>query len=100
MSQEIGNFFVGETIPVYAEFREDGVLTDPSTVKIYVTTMGGTNVVTNQGMTSESTGLYYYNLALENAGQYDITIVYTDTLSRKRARIMYLVAVQPLQVIQ
>ena len=57
-----------------------GTLVDPTTVKITIKDSEGADVVPQEAMTKESTGIYYYTWAMSSisAGSYKVEVDYDN----------------------
>lgn len=75
-------FDVGDTIRIestieeQAPFEEEFTLTDPSTVTITITGYNDNEVVSQQDMTKDSTGQYFFNWTTTglDAGDYEVVV--------------------------
>jgi len=68
-----GNFYIGEVYRTTTTVRNSaGTVTDPDAITC-TATVNGVVKVNAQAMTQSSTGIYYYEITLDTAGQWDIS---------------------------
>lgn len=76
----LGSHPVGETIPIQSKtYNPEEVLYDAETTIIDISIIGGSDVVTGEGMTRISQGVYEHNLTPSERGVYTGTITCTTT---------------------
>jgi len=67
------NFDVGDVVRIYAKFRSSGSYVDPGAVAIKVQDPSGneaTYTYAGGTVSKSSTGVYYYDLTIDEAGQW------------------------------
>ena len=79
-------YYQGETVRIKASVTDtDGTLTDPSSIKITIHDADGTAKITDQDMTKDATGKYYYDYTIPGDGQAGLWRVQVTASSGKPA---------------